>query len=58
MDLDGSKAENFCQQNFYEVSREEDRDDRGSSNLDIYGDEEYGEEAEMDFEANKEQRPL
>ena len=54
MDLDG-KADNFCQQNFYEVSREEDR---GSSNLDIYGEEDYGEEAEMDFEANKEQRPL
>ena len=42
----------YTQNNIYEVSREEDR----ICNVVNTGYEEYGDE--MDFEANKEQRPL
>ena len=54
-DLCGSTAEHYCNEQFYEVSKEEDRvcshEGANFANHDDYGD-------EMDFEANKEQRPL
>ncbi len=43
-------AEGHCQEQFYEKSKDEDRIRQGDG-LSDYGD-------EMDFEANKEQRPL
>ena len=52
-DLTGSIAEGYCHKEFYEVSKEEDRFRRGDEGE--HGDD-YGDE--MDFEANKEQRPL
>jgi len=52
-DLCGSTAEGYCQEQFYEEQADGDREGQ-SVNGGVYDD--YGDE--MDFEANKEQRPL